>query len=456
MAGNEGGVGVGSLQLTQNDILSHGVDIFEPTKQERAVLEGREIMVRPTCLRSEGPFEFIVPSQGGTYMQMGSFRLWGKCRILDADGADGILAGNTVWAPVNLFPASLFRSIEVQLNGQPVAQLGSNCHHYKQYIETLLSYGEDARLGHLQSAMFLMDTAGVFDTLADNDGALSRAIPCRESRIFDWEIPVASDFLQSDRYLPPGNNLTIKFNRNYDPFSLMVGANHRLSIEFVDLKMFYRVLTLHPGVSAFHRTEWMERGREIIIPFKRTQLVTWNIPQNSLDAQCGPIFNGHMPNMIVVGMVSTAAFNGSYATNPFNFQHFFCKKINVRYQGKSIPSEPYQPDFRNNLFAREYNGLFQNTGIKISNDGNCITKSYFAGGCYLQAFDLTADNCAGFHQHPPEDGSLYVEIEFARELTHGITVIIYGVFYGEVCINSDKAASTHNLKKRPGLANVDE
>ena len=34
------------------------------------------------------------------------------------------------------------------------------------------------------------------------------------------------------------------------------------------------------------------------------------------------LFSGDSPSRLVIGMVDNEAFNGSYATNPFNFKHY--------------------------------------------------------------------------------------------------------------------------------------
>ena len=456
MADNEGGRGVGTLQMTQNDVLSHGVDLFEPTKQEKAVRSGREIMVRPTTsVRNEGPIEFLVPSQANDYMQLGSFRLWGVCRIYDAKSKERnqAVAKDVPYSVCNLFPAALFRAIEVCLNGEPVADLQTELHHYKQYIETVLSYGKDARAGHLPNSMFHMDEPGRFEQFGGNPSNLVRAELVGGSRDFDFEMPICSDFLQADRYLPYGNDLTIKFIRQNDAFSIFCDNDAvQLKVEIKDLRIYYRSLQMHPAVQQFHEKEWLEKGRPIIFPILRTVITPITINAGVRHHNQNTLFHGQLPNLLVIGFVNSDAYNGDYARNPFNFQHFGLSKINLRVKGVVVPSEPYRPDWDNGLFAREYNGLLQNTGIKISNDGCCITKAHFAGGCYLQAFDLTSDNCAGFHQHPPEDGSIQLELEFKDTLVKPIVMLAYAVFNAEVRINSKMRVSTHNLKRKATAA----
>ena len=438
------GHGVGSVQVTQNDQLSHCVDLFEGTKLERSVIRGKEVFFRPVNMSNDGPFEFQLPSQGNQYLQLGSFRLYGKTRIHHIDGDD--LTKDEVGV-INMFPASLFEDITVTVNGVNVMESGSKAAHYKNYIETILSYGRDARDGWLSGAMFAMDDAGDFEIPYANAGWVKHLNRLKESRVFDWEMPVCDDFLRSDRVLPNGIDLKIVFHRSRTPFSLM-GPKDKVEkeeyvIEFKELKLYARMLEMDPSVAAYHQHGW--NIQPYIYPINKTTIHHFLVPAGGSYCNIGPIFSKQLPKTVVVGMVDTKAFQGCASMNPWNFQHFWCNKINLNVATTIVPSEPYRPDFYKDLYAREFSSLFQNTGLKISNEGNCITRDHFANGCFLTPFDLTADNCNGFHAHTPQEGSLLVEIEFATELKQSITVIVYSVFDSELKISKNREATVSHV-----------
>lgn len=440
MADIETSHGVGSIQVTQNDILSHGIDIFEPTKLEKSIAFGREVMLYPQPSNNDGPFRFTVSSQSGMYMQLGTFRLYGRCKVTDAKGKDIVTATNPVGV-VNIFPQSLFGDIRVMLNGTPVSNAGSGAQCYKQYMETILSYGQDARNGHLVSAMFEMDTADQFDNQARNGGFKKRLEWVADSRTFDWEMPLLADFLMADRFLPPGNSLDIIFHRqnNSNEFSLLMDPQEpqgQYKVEIVELKLYYRTVAMHPGVMSYHESVWREHP--YIFPINRTELVASNVGVMNGHVHLNPVWHGILPKVVIVGMVDSRAYDGDITRNPWNLQHFGCTEMSLKVQNVRTPQEPYRPDFANKLFTREYNSVFQNAGIKITNEGNCITKELFAGGSYLQVFDLTPDNCGGFHQHSPEYGDLGIDIVFAKPLDNPITLLLYGIFDAEIQVDSQK------------------
>ena len=75
--------GVGSLQVTENDVLSHSCDLFKPLTREISILEGKEIFIHPgNGQTSRGPYTFEIPTQGEAYINLASAQLWGVCRIV--------------------------------------------------------------------------------------------------------------------------------------------------------------------------------------------------------------------------------------------------------------------------------------------------------------------------------------------------------------------------------------
>ena len=85
----------------------------------------------------------------------------------------------------------MFSQVDISLNGTLITA-STSTYPYRAMLETLLSYGEDAKMSQLTSAPLYKDRAGVMDskTVADdaadkNDGFLKRGMIARESREFD-------------------------------------------------------------------------------------------------------------------------------------------------------------------------------------------------------------------------------------------------------------------------------
>jgi len=76
--------------------------------------------------------------------------LYVQAKITQPNGTDLGAAANT--ASVNLFLHSLFSQVDIQLNGTLITS-STNTYPYRAILETLLSYGEDAKKTQLTSAL---------------------------------------------------------------------------------------------------------------------------------------------------------------------------------------------------------------------------------------------------------------------------------------------------------------
>ena len=107
-------------------------------------------------------------------------------------------------------------------------------------LETLLSYGEDAKKSQLTSELFYKDEAGKMDEtviVADgghqpNSGLQKRRAFVAESREFDMIGRVHGDMFSQERYLLNEVGMKIKLVRSKDAFCLMGAAttNPRLAV----------------------------------------------------------------------------------------------------------------------------------------------------------------------------------------------------------------------------------
>ena len=112
--------------------------------------------------------------------------------------------------------------MDVSLNDTLITA-STNTYPYRAMMETLLSYGEDAKHTQLTSGLFYKDRAGRMDSvdLADdaaNDGLLKRRAFGFESRTFDM---MHADIFFQDHYMINEVGVKIKLIRSRDDFCLM-------------------------------------------------------------------------------------------------------------------------------------------------------------------------------------------------------------------------------------------
>lgn len=432
--------GFGSLQETDSDVISHAADLFSMPHLENSMVEGRTSTYRPIDKNNDGPYQFIIPPQGMQYVQLAATRLFLRLKIVKEDGTDLVAADEV--APINLIGSSMFRSIDIEIGGTPVPELGNMYSNYKAYLETLLSYSAPAQESHLLSCGWLADTAGKFDiTTDDNDGYKRRKAMSALSVSFEVMTPVHCDFLQCDKFLPPGVTLSIKFNRAPDNFALITSTNNTYKIVVEDIKLFVRHITLNSAIVKNHLDKF-ER-QPAVYHMNKTVMKTFVFGAGTQAINQYSIFTEILPKSLIIGMVQSDSFNGKIRNgNPFNFQHFTLSSGNIRVNGESLPLEPYRPDWVNKLYCREYRDFFDNIGIKHNDMGNLITPAYFSGGCFFMVSDLSADQCNGRHYHPRQSGKIDVEILFKTALTQSINLIAFGVFDALVLLDKNNKVTT--------------
>ena len=178
------------------------------------------------------PIEFEIPASGRNIDICNSL-LYVKVKVVQQNNQP--LGADLRVAPVNLFLHSLFSPVDVSLNGTLVTT-ATDTYGYRAYIETLLSYGDDAKKTQLTSSLYHKDDAGKFDsTHLDgqnaNAGFVWRNGFIHKSRSLDMIGRIHADLFFQDRYILKEVNITVKLIRSRDQFSLMGMARHKVVIE---------------------------------------------------------------------------------------------------------------------------------------------------------------------------------------------------------------------------------
>jgi hypothetical protein len=132
----------GSCQCAKSEL-----DLFSIPATQTSVESGTYVDYHPVSSITGGaPIEFDVNATGEEYLDMANSLLHIRAKIVKANGED-LEAASTV-GPVSNFLHSLFSQVDVSLNGTLVTS-STNTYAYRAYIETLLSYGSDAKSSQL-------------------------------------------------------------------------------------------------------------------------------------------------------------------------------------------------------------------------------------------------------------------------------------------------------------------
>ena len=392
------------------------VDLFRVPPTQQSLETGRWIDYAPLS-SVENPNSAITFLIAGTdeYIDLSKTILTVTGKITKKDGTsklDGNDQANV--APVNNFLHSLFRQVDVYLNGKQVTP-AMGTYAYRSYIETLLNYDVSAKQSQFSSALYYKDTAGQMDkngALASsktfnykkpggsgnvgidssetlykpgtgNQGFAKRHQFIKGGNRFVLSGPIFSDIFMTDRLLLNMMDLKVVLNRSSDTFFLMeIGNSPAIEpkVQLTDVVLKVRKVKVDQSVS--DGVERMLKQTPALYPIRRVECKILTIPANLPNVRQDNIFSGIIPNSFVVGLVHVDASTGEYGKNPYNFQHFGVTSVSLTANGQEIPFKlltlKYPEAAEGNIdpakdteldFDEAYNTLFSGTGKIYSNAG---------------------------------------------------------------------------------------
>lgn len=367
------------------------------------------------------PLEFKMTGSGEDYVWPVMHYLKLNAKITQTDGT--VLEAGDKTAPINNWMQSLWNDVIVTINGTVVTPKDEN-YAYKAYIQKLLSFGDCAMESQGKAALFIKDTAGAMDDVADqNLGANERRAYIAQSKIVELICPLNIDLFQQGQVLPNGCDISIKLIRNRPEFSLMIpdADGRKIDMPVATLLLVKPRLstsTLLAHAAAFQR-------HMATYPIRRCQTHTAVIEQGVLSKTLSNICTGQLPRRVVVGLVSNEAYNGHRTKNPFNFHHYNLNYIALSLDGEQRPNIPLTPNFENELYLDSYLSLFMATGKLNRDEGLIISRTEYSQGYTLYAFDLSTDLSAdSLHSDTINTGNFKIDLKFARETPHSINIVV--------------------------------
>lgn len=406
------------------------LDLFSLPATQTSIENGKWVQYKPiSSLTDDSPIEFVVPGQGDEYIDLANTMINIKARILKPDGTKLNDAVDKNVGPVNNWLHSLFSQVDLYVN-QKLVSPQNNTYAYRAYIETVLNYDEGAKTSHLTCALWYDDEAGNMDDCENgNTGLKNRKTFTKESDYVDMIGHLHVDLFNQEKFLLNGVELRLRLIRSRDTFSLM-SKTDKYKIHIDEANLMVRRNKINPTVLLAH-SKTLESGTAKY-PITRVETKAITIPAGIQGKTLDNIFLGQLPKRIIVGLVSNKAFNGDFKSNPFNFQAYNVNFFSLYVDGVQVPSKPLQPDYKsdNELSVMAYHTLYSGTGIQFLNQGNNISRTEFAKGYCLMAFDLTPDLAANAstHWNLIRHGSLRVELGFAEALTETVNCIVYAEF----------------------------
>ena len=461
------------------------IDLFSVPPTQQSLERGRWIDYAPlsSVENTDSPINFLVTGTD-EYIDLSKTILTVTGKIVKDNESvlDG--ASQTNVAPVNNFLHSLFKQVDVYLNGKQVTP-AMGTYPYRAYIETLLNYDASAKESQFSSALYYKDTATHMDETGSlpssqtinyknvsgqnaslknyipgtgNQGFAKRSKFIQNSKQFVLSGPIFADIFMTDRLLLNMMDLRVVLNRSSNTVCLMdlsdkdnPAVKPKVQLSHVELKI--RKVKLDQAVS--DGIERMLKQTPALYPIRRVECKILTVPANLPSTRQDNIFSGIIPKTFVVGFVTAKAAGGSYGQNPYNFAHFGVTSLSLTANGEEIPFKqltlkyPKKPNGEIDTTAGEdddldfdeaYNTLFSGTGKIYSNAGLDIDRDDYPGGFALYAFDLTPDMCkSSQYFNTVQRGSLSLALTFKAH-KDPLALVCYGDFENVIRVDAERNA----------------
>lgn len=390
--------------------------------------------VRPVSqITGSSPIEFLLSAQNGMdYIDLKRSRLYVKLKIINGENA---LTDADVVGPVNLLLQSLFSEVDVSMQNKPINSSGAH-YPYLSMLNTLLSYGSDAKSSQLSSQLWESDHAGDFDDAnaknGKNSGLLKRAALTKSSKTIDLEGPIMHELFQMDIFILNQVGISLKLYRTRPEFCLMsttaTGKNYNIKLE----EVIFRVCKckINPAVILSHAK--MLEKTTAKYPFKKRLVKMYNLATGLLNASFENMFSGTRPDRLCIAFVSSKAVAGDFTKNPYNFQHFNITQIGLYSDGTPVGNTPMKLNFNaanGDSIVSAYVNLFDNTSKWLFDAGNGIARKQFSeGGNVIFCFDLEPTFEQGEYLTLLKQGNVRLEVQFGEALPETVTAIVWAQY----------------------------
>jgi hypothetical protein len=413
--------GTGTFVTDTTELTTSHLDLYTAPIVENVLHSGATIEIHPTnAISNSGPYDFYLPRDADHYIQLPLTRLYGTLRIVKITDSSDLSTTDNV-SVCNMFPHSLFKQIEIEVEGRQINDLSSSTYPIKAFMETILTYGKDAQETHLTAEGFYEDDPENADKFKENKGWEKR----RNGIIgkdYNFSMKLHADFFQMERFLLPNTCLNIKFIRNSDTYSIMSETNiAKISIK--NLRMSFHKIKIS---DEFNHAIQSNLSKEVsLYPITQGKIKSFLIQKGTTTTIFQNVLSGNLPQSLVIGFLHEKSFNGDVTHNPFLFQHFGLNNLNLKVNDTPFHPRPLQPDYETSNYLREYQFLFQNTGIHHGNMTNNISQVAFRNNYNFYPFDFSPELCNSAHHHARKSGHIDIELGFKTALNSSIYMILY-------------------------------
>ena len=141
---------------------------------------------------------------------------------------------------------------------------------------------------------------------------------------------------------------------------------------------------------------------------------------------------------MIVGLVDTDAFNGSFAKNPYNFKNYKITYISLKSDGQEQSGEPIKLDFMAGTIMEGHWSLLQTAGKLLKDADIDILREDYANGYTLFGWDLIPDLGEDDHFNLIKKRKFTSIRQIGEALLQTVNIIVYAEFQNVVKIDRNR------------------
>lgn len=381
--------------------------------------------IRPlSSLSSNQPLEFIINSSVDEYINFAETYIYVKAKtlLMKNDRSNPTSEDWDSVTPAQYFLHSIFSQCDVLIGNNEITN-SPQTYQYRAFIESLLAFSESAKRTHLKASMYGGSEYRNQQIRPDDSTG-------NNGRIFEMMGRLHLDLTFQQKLMIGGCDIKIKILPSDPKFYFNISKNGlSASLEFLEVTLQVHKSRVFPSIVSAH-AEAM-RVSPVVYPITRCEVKRVGIPQGQLDF-IQDVIRGPLPRRVLMMLVDTNAFNGSYDKDPFIFKNYGVNYCSVFVNSTQYPTKAFMPNFEKGLFTREYMKLMQalnQNGTDVYTD---LTMESFKQDKTIFAFDFAPDLSSGpgeaGHANILTEGVLRLAIRFTQQTTEAINVLLYCEF----------------------------
>ena len=401
--------------------------VFAPPNVETATK--RELITEYRSIsevKTNKTIEFNVPNSSLYYIDLSRSKLCIKVRIIK--GVERVGKSNEVGL-INNALHSIWNQVDVTLNQTPIGSEMGRHYAYKSILDSLL-YCSTAELESKgQASFFYKDTAGAMDnpSIANmNKGLFKRFEMTYTGDEVQLEGVMNHDVMSIKQFIPNGVGINIKLYPARNEFALMsVEEDQDYKVDVTDVT--FKVQYIEPtNQLLIGHAEALSKS-PAIFPYTKSIIKPSTIPAYVQTWSVDTLFANEIPDTLIVAMVDSEAYTGSYNLNPFNFQHFGLTNLTFYIEGFPMNSTSFSPDFDKKHYSTEYLSLFEGLSEeeRVRGVGNIINYKDFATGYAIFKINIS-DGLRKNFTPLCQRGQTRLRFRFKEQLKRPVSVICYG------------------------------